>query len=329
MAISVRGAAAATTPLGLSTLRRPTAVLPSRLATMHAPVSRLAFVSLLALGCSNEPALGFLPEDAGPAAATDAGDFDAGRINPNPPGVDVPPVVRPDSGGIVTDNVRVYANTADTLFAIDPRRLTVQRIADFGWPNDGRNHEMTDIAVNAQDQLWGITFNAIYRVETATARCTFVAPFEGTNFNGLSFLPGSELDGAEILVATNRTGGVFQVDTVTGATRLRGSYGGGLGSSGDIVSVEGAGTFATAVRGFNEEVLVRVDPTNGAARVLGVTGQGSTWGLAYWRQRLFGFTADGNFLTLDINTGAATVITNTGRPWWGAGVTTLAPTAPP
>ncbi len=299
---------------------------PMTLATLPSLRPALALVALVALGCSNEPALGFLPDDAG---TRDTGGIDTGWVNPNTPGPDVPRADRPDSGGIVTDNVRVYANTASALFAIDPRRLTVQRIAAFGWPNDGRDHRMTDIAVNAQDQLWGITFNAIYRIETATARCTFVAPFAGTNFNGLSFLPGTELDGGQVLVATNRSGGVHRVDTNTGAITLLGNYGNSLGSSGDIVSVEGAGTFATAIRGFNEEVLVRVDPANGRATVIGTTGQGSTWGLAYWRQRLFGFTEGGNFVTLDIHTGASTLIINNGEPWWGAGVTTLAPTAPP
>ena len=283
-----------------------------------------ALTTALLAACSSEPPREFIT-DAGSDAtavdvtAVDAPAVDAPGVSDRPAPADLPPLL---------DNVRVYAHTSQTLYAVNPSDLTVRRVGDFGWPADLRSHEMTDIAVNADGWMWGITFNAIYRVNPVDARCVYIADFDGATFNGLSFIPGGELEPGEVLVAANRSGGYFRVDQRTGATRSLGQYGGGLGSSGDIVSVRGGGTFATVVQ--NEvEYLARLEPTTGAATILGPTGVARTWGLGYWRSQVYGFAESGGFYTIDLTTGRATLVENVGQPWWGAGVTTLAPTAPP
>lgn len=285
------------------------------------------------VGCTTEPEVVFT-RDAGSDAAvgvdsevitdssavTDRGGVtDRGAVTDRGGVTDVPPLL---------DNVRVYAHTAAELFAVNPATFAVQRVGDFGWPQDGRQHQMTDIAVNADGWMWGITFDSLYRVNPMDARCVFIAPFDGAVFNGLSFIPGGELESGEVLVAANREGRYFRVDTRTGALSMLGTYGDGVQSSGDIVSVRNGGTFATVVRD-GDEYLARIDPMTGRATVIGPTGISETWGLGYWRSQVFGFSNSGGFYTLDLETGRATLVTNTGASWWGAGVTTLAPTAPP
>lgn len=255
--------------------------------------------------------------DAGPPVYPDVQAIDVGRP-------DIPPLL---------DDVRVFAHTADTLYSIDPRSFTVTRVGDFIWP-DGPS-QMTDLAINATGEAWGITFTSLYRVDLATARCTFVAPFAGAQFNGLSFIPGGELEPGEVLVAANRSGAYVRVDPATGAIRQLGLYGADTGSSGDLVSVAGGGTFATIVDlnvGFGEEpveYLARIDPTNGRATRIGPTGVTRTWGVGYWRSRVYGFTEGGAVVTLDITTGRATEVARNSVAWWGAAVTTIAPVAPP
>jgi hypothetical protein len=255
--------------------------------------------------------------DAGPPVYPDVQAIDVGRP-------DIPPLL---------DDVRVFAHTADTLYSIDPRSFTVTRVGDFIWP-DGPS-QMTDLAINATGEAWGITFSSLYRVDLATARCTFVAPFAGAQFNGLSFIPGGELEPGEVLVAANRNGAYVRVDPATGAIRQLGLYGADTGSSGDLVSVAGGGTFATIVDlnvGFGEEpveYLARIDPTNGRATRIGPTGVTRTWGVGYWRSRVYGFTEGGAVVTLDITTGRATEVARNSVAWWGAAVTTIAPVAPP
>jgi hypothetical protein len=194
---------------------------------------------------------------------------------------------------------------------------------------------MTDLAINADGAAWGITFNALYRVDLVTARCTFLSPFAGAMFNGLSFIPGTELEPGERLVAANRNGAVVRVDTATGAIRQIGLYGPDTGSSGDIVSVVDGGTFATIVDldvAFGEEpieYLARIDPDTGRATRIGLTGVSRTWGVGYWGGTVFGFTEGGAVVTFNTATGRATEVARNNVAWWGAAVTTLAPIAPP
>jgi hypothetical protein len=132
---------------------------------------------------------------------------------------------------------------------------------------------------------------------------------------------------AEVLVAVAGSGEYFVVNTADGRVQRLGSYG-GLASSGDLVSIAAADTWAIVKRG-GEDHLARVDLRAGRTTVVGPTGVQDLWGIGYWRNRIYGFSQDGAFVTIDPATGRATTQMTSPRAWWGAGVTTIAPTAPP
>jgi hypothetical protein len=71
---------------------------------------------------------------------------------------------------------------------------------------------------------------------------------------------------------------------------------------------------------------VRLAPQTFAATAVGSDiGYGEIWGVAYWKDKIFGFTSGGQFITIDPATGVGTLVQGNGPAWWGASVTTLAP----
>lgn len=278
-------------------------------------------VALALAACSAQPT-SFAPAvDATPSDARDAA-------------LDGPPVVARDVSALdvrptdaASDDVIVYAHTSLELFRVDPRSLTVRSVGEFSFSDDERDHAMTDIAVNAAGEVWGVTFDAIYRIDATTARCTLVAPLEG-QYNGLTFVPAGVLNpDREVLVAVEGGGTYYVVNTADGRVTRLGALG-GYRSSGDLVSVANAETWAV-VKVDGDDQLARVDLRRGVTALIGPTGVSDLWGIGYWRGRLYGFAQGGAFVTIDPATGRATEVARTGNPWWGAGVTTLAPTAPP
>ena len=226
-----------------------------------------------------------------------------------------------------SDDVVVYAHSASELYRIDPNTLGVTRVAAFIWPVDGHSHQMTDIAVTGGGEIWGVTGTALYRVDAATARCTLVASVS-QSFNALTFLPPVLPGEAERLVGATVDGNFYDVNTSNGTVRFVGAYGGGAGSSGDLVSVAGAGTFATVNIGASE-YLTRVNTSTGVVTWIGRTGVSATYGLGYWGGQVYGFTSAGQFVTINITSGAATVVTTSPHSWWGAGVSTCADVGEP
>ena len=63
-------------------------------------------------------------------------------------------------------------------------------------------------------------------------------------------------------------------------------------------------------------------PNTFAATVIGPTGYGAIWGVAFWKQKIFGFTDNGEFITIDPTTGVGTLVSSGSEMWWGAAVTT-------
>ncbi|MBI2896859.1 MAG: PQQ-like beta-propeller repeat protein [Deltaproteobacteria bacterium] len=243
--------------------------------------------------------------------------------------------VMPDAAP-VEDDVLVWAHSADTLFSFEPRTDRVTSIGPFRTAEGDAAPQMTDLAVDSAGELYACSNDALFAVDPETATTTWITDFDveaDVRFYGLTFLPEGVLDpGVEVLVGATSNGDYYRIDESTGATELIGRFSDDYGLSGDIVSVEDAGTFATVKRDdLDTDVLVQLDPESGEVDPIG-TGIGFTnlFGLAYFRQRLYGFSSRGELIWIDIDTGEGSIVTDeTGSDqFWGAGVTTIAPTGP-
>jgi len=236
-------------------------------------------------------------------------------------GVIVDSGVSPD--GLNFGKAVVYAHTADKLYQVDPETLQITEIGPFTWPGDA--DRMTDLAVDRTGKIIGISKQTVYEVDPNTAACKTLATAK-RYFVGLSFV--QQAGNKEFLMGIDKSGGdVYSVDPLTGSSTLIGNFGGGLLASGDVVSVKGFGTVATVVKGSQAPTdhLARIDEKTGKATLIGDTGYSKIWGLGFWKNKLYGFTEKAEFVTIDVNTGAAQLVQQGGGAWWGAGVTTSAP----
>jgi hypothetical protein len=204
----------------------------------------------------------------------------------------------------------IYANTSDALYRVDPVTFAVTKVGNF---NAG--DQMTDVAVTPAGAVYGVSFTALYSINKTTGKATFVASVGGNGNNSLTFLPSGDLQAAD------SNGDVKRINPATGAVTNVGNYGGNMGGSGDLVAIASGQMFATAT-GSNTDLLVKV-AANGAATVVGQTGQSSVWGLAYAGSRVVGFTTGGQILKIDPATGQSQLLANTGVPFWGAGQSPL------
>jgi hypothetical protein len=231
----------------------------------------------------------------------------------------------PGAGGPTLDVV--YAHSGSDLFRVDPETLDVTRVGPLRIVDAmGRTrflNTVTDLAVDRARKIIGVTFTELLEIDASTAECRILSLLSGSRrFNGLSWIhnPG----GPEMLVATTMDGSVFRIDVMTGNADRLGGLGGGLQSSGDLVSVATFGTLVTVIRPGSDH-LARIDPMTGAATLIGPTGFQGVWGLGFWKNKVFGFTNTGQFILIDPRTGAGTLVRSIPAfPFWGAGVTTAA-----
>lgn len=270
-------------------------------------VAQLIALAVFAFGC-------------GPSAGTNGdggvGDGDAS----NRPDADP---FRPDALP-PPENAAVYAHSSTQLYRVDPDTLVVSIVGSFGWPSG--SDTMTDIAIDKDGNMVGISFSKVYAIDKDTAACTYLADLTEM-FNGLSYVPGVGPDPnlPERLIGAANSGTVYEINPTTGQATVAGSYGGLLGSSGDIVSVRGLGTFATVTDLSGTDKLASIDPTTFRATIIGDTGFGSIWGLGFWGNKVFGFTDTRKFILIDVTTGQGTEVEPSSINWWGAAVTTSAP----
>jgi hypothetical protein len=231
------------------------------------------------------------------------------------------------TGGSAGD-ARVYAQSASTLYRLDPNTKAVTTVGPFS----GCGGDVIDIAVDKDGVMYAATTGTLNRVDTATAKCSFVA--FGIYPNSLSFVPKGTVDpNEEALVGYN--GDVYvRIDKTTGTETPIGSLGGGYASSGDIVSVIGGGTYLTVYGNGCSDCIVEVDPKTGAMKkMIGSVGHADVYGLAFWAGSAYGFDDAGELFQIDLGTGQTTPITMPQKPaglrFWGAGSTTSAPLEPP
>lgn len=315
------------TPVGLGSLSEQEGRETMSFRWMLGPFVLLEVASF---GCAQRrgsPDFGdrFLP-DAGIVDVTDTGRPDAGQV------------IIPDAGPDLS-TVLIYAHSPDVLYRFSAYNNTVEEVASFSLPGGGAAPSMTDLAVNAAGEIYTATRDSLYQVDPETAVARELGTFEideTVQLNALSFVSSAALGAGEILIGAANDGAFYRVNTSNGRANYLGQYPDKWLSSGDIVSIEGLGTFATCKRSdYPSDVLVEMNFAPGSrstARVVGPIAShdedySQIFGVAYWGRSLYGFTNAGQLISINRDTGAATLVSDdTGATrFWGAGVTTIAP----
>ncbi len=200
----------------------------------------------------------------------------------------------------------IYINSGSTLYSFDPATGRATQIGIF--KDAGVTvSDMTDIAIDLTGRMVGVAYTELYSITPATAEVSWIGTLDDS-CNGLTFVS----DGT--LVAAG-DGGVITIDTGT----LQQSKLGGrtYTSSGDIVGLPD-GFLYWSVRGTANDVMVRVDPTNGTTVELGDIGTGGVFALGYAYGELYGFTSAEKVIIIDATTGRTVSTDRLSGTWWGA-----------
>jgi len=180
----------------------------------------------LVSACGSSRASGF-DDDAGPGASSggaSSGGFsgqDAGAATDAP-------------GPTTTSVTKVYANTDDSLYALEPATKKVTLVGKMTGMGGGANDQnVTDCAVDATGQVWVNTPSVVYKAAlpaggTGTVALTKVATIAARakqQFYALAFAPAGVLGASETLIGGDGNGELWSIDTGTGATVQLGSFG--------------------------------------------------------------------------------------------------------
>jgi hypothetical protein len=283
-------------------------------------------LSLVCGGCgSSAPRSGYddapeptkAPESNTPAPAP------GGFENNNP----APPATNP------AEVNEVYGHSATTLFRLDPKTNAVTEVGDF----DGCG-PVIDIALDEASNFFATSYQALYTVDKATAKCTEIA--KGSYPNSLSFVPKGTVDASAEALVGYEDADYVRIDPKSGAKTKIGGLGGDLKSSGDIVSVKGGKTYLTVKGSGNtctaNDCLVEVDPATGKMlKNGGSIAHHNVFGLSFWGGKVYGFIESGDLF--EVTFGTSQLATNTipmpNKPsnlsFWGAGSSTSAPLSEP
>ena len=290
-----------------------------------ASLASFALAATVAAGCGSSTARpGFDETPAAAEPAATAAPAPSGGFEPKNP---APPAVNPSEVN------EIYGHSATTLFKLDPKTNAVTEVANF----DGCT-QIVDIALDEASNLFATSNNALYKVDKATAVCTEIA--KGSYPNSLSFVPKGTVDATTEALVGYEDANYVRIDTATGAKTTIGALGGGLKSSGDIVSVKGGKTYLT-VKGTGNtctttDCLVEVDPTTGKlVKNWGSIEHHNVFGLSFWGGKIYGFNDGGELFEVTFGTSqlATKIIAMPNKPsglsFWGAGSSTSAPLVEP
>jgi hypothetical protein len=229
----------------------------------------------------------------------------------------------PDAGATGTVQV-IYANTDTELYSMDPTSHVVTDIGPFQVNGAKPSNAVTDLAVDADGNVWVNTESEVYRVTLpstpgAVALTLQTSTSSSSKFYALGFAPAGVLGSGEGLVAGDGNGELWYIDTTAANATPKDL--GGFGSdssgnpwelSGDVVfyTQNGAPTGLATIRscsskgscGKSNDSLAAIDMnalaqafTSGAPGNLlkgtygSGTGYGELFGLGAWGNAAYGF----------------------------------------
>jgi hypothetical protein len=216
-------------------------------------------------------------------------------------GSDTPPVVSAFTS-------RLLSTSASEIGSIDP---TTGIFSPFANTSTSYN----DIAFAPNGDLFGVSFNSLYKVDPATGTSSRVGSLgTSTKMESLAFTSSGNL-----YAAGNSE--FYLINTATGAASLVANIP-GFDSSGDLLYDDVSGRFlATSDAPFPIKDSLYSIGLNGDATVIGNVGFDSVWGLAIANGTLYGYTSNRLQIIINPTTGVGTfdrVVTGTANQIYGA-----------
>lgn len=165
---------------------------------------------------------------------------------------------------------------------------------------------VTDIACHG-NTIWGSTFSHFLRINANTGAGTVIGPFgSGLSINALNVSSNGTVYGA------STDGRLVRINRTTGVATVIGPYGGGFSSAGDLAFDSTDTLYATAKNTTGVDYLGRVNVNTGALTAIGPIGFTNVYGLAFHCCRLYGSTYTGQILSINVQSGAGTLISTNG-----------------
>jgi hypothetical protein len=214
------------------------------------------------------------------------------------------------------------SNTCDVIRGCEPRLLAQDptSIYNIALPSGEvsliarTSQALTDIALGEDGTFYGATNrNGLVRLDPRTGVTTPIVRVPG-QFLGLEADPSS----SALYGATDDR--IVRFDLVTGSLIDVARLPAGEIVSGDIAFVGGL-LVITATRNFgtaNDDLFAVDLTTSGPPRLVGSTGHPAVWGLAVYRDTLYGLTRDGLVLQINPITAASTIVSRSSITFDGA-----------
>jgi hypothetical protein len=221
----------------------------------------------------------------------------------------------------------IWVASQTTLFKFDPLTRIVTRVADF----DCSGEAMVDLAMNAKEELFGITSESVVRIDKTTGVCTVLARGALDNPYATAFVPAASLEAGTETWLGYKYQSYYAVDSDSGATTFAGAFGNKAGNSqasGDMVTIPGGRTYLTAftLDPNSGDLVVEIDPNTGAAtKVDTATGLSSLVGMAQWAGFLYIFSESGTIYRAQIlgDSGVSLQSLSITFDWGDAGTVTV------
>jgi murein DD-endopeptidase MepM/ murein hydrolase activator NlpD len=221
---------------------------------------------------------------------------------PGPRGGDQSDTDQPVISSYVNLTNRLYAHSIALnpgIYVVNPGDGTATLLGMIGV------RDIIDIAFSSHNTLYGITFDKFVMIDPYTAQGKIIGNSIGfTNLSALVTSPNSL-----IYAASSDDGKFIRIDENTGTGTLIGHFGSGLTSSGDLAYDSSGKLFATVKKtGSTTDWLASINPTNGAATLIGDTGFPEVWGISFEGGILYGVTSGGQLIRIDPKTGSGSKV---------------------
>ena len=202
----------------------------------------------------------------------------------------------------------MYVHSDDELYSLNENgELTY--IADFiveGTHSLDEQPKITDLAIDLDGHMYGVAGFDLYEINASTGSMILASTLD-QYLNGLTFMANGDLMGAG--------DGIFKIDPTSGYTvaLVEDGY---YNTSGDIVGHPN-GLMYWTVRENGGDGLVSID-SFGRTEYIGNIGVVNLYGLSYFDGNLYGFSSNGNIVT--INPDNAQALNNEVQDfsYWGA-----------